>query len=175
VDIRAIQSKQVRDATEEVVDVIQRALSRSERGPVYTAVLDTATGEVFGGLNLGSRGHPPTAAEIQHLTENLHPILQSRLESLRSSLQQMVEAGTITEEQLRAGVAGAHSEIVALNNAVRAREAALGVSISEQDLGSFLVHNRELTSSATSPDFGQGVPPPCVNCSYLIRGAQIVP
>jgi RHS repeat-associated protein len=173
-DIRDIQAKQVRDAAQEVTDVIGRTLSRAERGPVYTSVLDTVTGEVFGGLNLGSKGHAPTAAELMHLRDNLHPLLKQRLETLESQLNTLAEAGMLTREELRAGVAGAHSEVVALNKAILARESALGVSVGEADLSSFLVYNKELRSAATSASFGVSVPPPCINCSYIVQGTQII-
>jgi RHS repeat-associated protein len=143
-----------------------RAASR-ELGPVATVVVDSRYPNIEVGLNIQrGRGLPPTAAEMQQLRESLHPILRTRLDALEAHLAELQRTGQITDAVERAGVAGTHSEIVALNKAIKAREALTGVSVTERDLADFVYVNRNLQG----PFAGQCVPPPCYNCSYLIRG-----
>lgn len=124
-----------------------RRQSNRVRGPVLSGVMDSKTGEMFFGQNSIDGSLP----------DNLHPILQSRLDDL----------GEATE--IRAGVAGSHSEIFALNNALLAREAA-GEAVTEANLSEFLLHNRALRG----PRAGTGKPPRCGNCNPLTDGVTTV-
>jgi hypothetical protein len=122
---------------------LMSTLSRAERGPVLSGALDTRTGRTYFGINQGEI--PP----------NLHPLLRQRLTTYLS------DTGGVTPAQ--AGVAGSHSEIVALNKALYAREAALGRPVTEAELGEFVIHNKSLW-----PSRPEGVPPPCVNCANIL-------
>jgi hypothetical protein len=75
----------------------------------------------------------------------------------------------VTDDVARAGVAGTHSEFIALNNAIKAREALTGVAVTADDLADFVIVNRGLVG----PFAGQNMPPPCYNCSILIRGTTM--
>lgn len=119
-------------------------LSNDQRGPVLTGVLDTRTGRTFFGINQES---PPGT---------LHPLLKKRLADY------LKKTGGATPE--RAGVPGAHSEIVALNRALFEREALLGRPVEPQELSEFVLHNRALHG----PRKLEGVPPPCANCEVLV-------
>ena len=150
----------------ELVTRTAREVSR-ELGPVATVVVDTRFPHIEVGLNIQrGRGLPPTAQEMQHLRESLHPILRTRLEALEAHLAELRRTGRLTNEMERAGVAGTHSEIIALNKAIKAREAFTGVSVTVRDLPDFVFVNRSLQGEFC----GQTVPPPCYNCSYLIQG-----
>jgi hypothetical protein len=112
--------------------------------------MDSQTGEVFYGLN---RGIVP---------EDLHPLLRDRLNAY------LERTGGITPE--RYGVAGSHSEIMALDKALTARELATQTAVVESDLSSFILHNRSLVGENRVI----GVPPPCVNCDNIIYGVRIL-
>ena len=125
-------------------------LSNSVRGPVLTGVLDTQTGEIFYGLNNGA------------VPENLHPLLQARLDTYLDA------TGGVTP--LKAGIPGSHSEIMALSDALYAREAAAGIPVTESDLSSFLLSNRSLIGQTRVI----GIPPRCPNCSAITSGVTVV-
>lgn len=125
-------------------------LSRSQRGPVLTGVMDPQTGEIFYGLN---QGKIPT---------NLHPIVQKRLDAYLEA------TGGVTPP--RAGIPGSHSEISALDQAIRARELLTGVPVVESDLSSFFLHNRALIGERRVI----GIPPRCANCAAITNGVKII-
>jgi hypothetical protein len=83
-------------------------LSRSQCSPVLTGVMDPQTGEIFYGLN---QGKIPT---------DLHLLMQQRLDAYFEA------TGGMTPP--RAGILGSHSEISALDQAIKAREAITGPS-----------------------------------------------
>jgi len=125
-------------------------LSRSQRGPVVTGVMDSQTGEIFWGTNQDA------------VPAHLNPLLQNRLDAY-------LEA-TGSNIPVRAGIPGTHSEIVALNDALNAREAATGVPVTEDDLGSFLLSNRSLIGQTRVV----GIPPRCANCFSLTNGVTVI-
>jgi hypothetical protein len=127
-------------------------LSNTERGPVLTGVLDTRTGRTFFGVNL--KQPPP----------DLHPLLRKSLDAYRTATRGITPA--------RAGVPGAHSEIVALNRALYAREAAFGRPVEPRELSEFVLHNRSLLGAKKV----DGIPPPCPNCEAVLPpGIRILP
>ncbi|HYO58231.1 YwqJ-related putative deaminase [Archangium sp.] len=119
-------------------------LSDKQRGPVLTGILDTRTGRTFFGLN---QDEP---------LRSLHPLLKKRLADYLDT------TGSITPA--RAGKPGSHSEIVALNRALYAREAALGRPVEPQELSEFVLHNRSLRGATKV----EGIPPPCPNCEAIL-------
>ncbi|WP_162241997.1 YwqJ-related putative deaminase [Duganella sp. Leaf126] len=125
-------------------------LSRSQRGPVLSGIMDPRTGEIFYGLN---QGKIPT---------DLHPLMQQRLDAYLEA------TGGITPP--RAGIPGSHSEISALNQAIISRETLTGVPVVESDLSSFLLHNRALIGERSII----GIPPRCANCAAITNGVKVI-
>ncbi|MET3132253.1 hypothetical protein AAKU55_002525 [Oxalobacteraceae bacterium GrIS 1.11] len=125
-------------------------LSRSQRGPVLTGVMDPHTGEIFYGLN---QGKIPT---------DLHPLMQQRLDAYLEA------TGGVTPP--RAGIPGSHSEISALDQAIKAREALTGIPVVDSDLSNFLLHNRALIGERSII----GIPPRCANCAAITNGVQVI-
>jgi RHS repeat-associated protein len=149
---------------------LSKAQASREFGPVASVAVDTQTGEYGVGLNIQrGRGLPPTDAEMQNLRESLHPVLRARFDALQAHAAELVRTGQVTDDVARAGVAGTHSEFIALNNAIKAREALTGVAVTADDLADFVIVNRGLVG----PFAGQNMPPPCYNCSILIRGTTM--
>lgn len=86
----------------------------------------------------------------------LHPLLHPRyFDYLRT---------TRGITPFKAGVPGSHSELVALNKALRAREACLGRPAVDEDLAELFLNNVHLKGSLK----GVGTPPYCPNCEGLV-------
>jgi len=62
--------------------------------------------------------------------------------------------------------AGAHAEVRALDEAIKARELETGKPITEADLNDFKLHNRHMPSNTP---FHR-----CPNCSYITNGVEAV-
>ena len=93
---------------------------------------------------------------------DLHPLMQQRLDNYIES--------TNGATPLRAGIPGSHSEIVALDQAIKARELRLGIQVGETDLPSFLLHNRSLIGEKRVI----GIPPRCGNCAVITNGVNVI-
>jgi hypothetical protein len=124
-----------------------------ERGPVATVVYDKITGKTYYGIN------SPTAIE------DLHPILRKRLDALNLRTNNKGNRPHYENE-----IPGSHSEISALNQALKAREKATGKAINESQLDEFLLHNRALQAGRKSV----GVPPRCDDCAEITAGVQVI-
>jgi hypothetical protein len=150
-----LEKKFVEDVRNEALKRMD-TLSNDKRGPVLTGVLDPQTpGRVFYGMN-----HPK-----QMPPANLHPVLQKRLDALNKAK----EDGTFKPSE-RCGEPGYHSEIYALDEALKAREARLGRPATEADLSEMLLHNRSLYRKWN----GDLVPPRCDNCNVLTDGVKVI-
>ena len=112
-----------------------------------TGVLDSQTGEIFFGINL-LRGQKASAI--------LHWLLKGRLADYVKDPARI--------KALSAGEPGTHSEIVALDQALKAREALLGREVTEAELHEFWFHNRSLWSN---PKRRGNIPPRCANCAVI--------
>ena len=131
--------------------------SKAERGPVLSAVKDPLTGKIHYGQN--TKGVP----------EDLHPLLKNRVEAYDAQLK----AGKVNASAVdlaKAGEPGTHSEVVALNKAIKAREAAMGRAMKDTELGDFMLHNRSLAPKS----LGEGVPPRCANCWHITKGVRVI-
>ncbi len=120
-------------------DEIRSATSNSERSPVLSTVLDKKTGKTFEGLN------------VRSLPKDLHPILQKRIDTFKKQFG---------SNNPHFSEPGNHSEIIAVDKALKARESA-GIKVTEADLKDFVIHNEWL----------KGKPNPakmCQNCNYLL-------
>ncbi|MDQ0086111.1 YD repeat-containing protein [Variovorax boronicumulans] len=154
-DALAAQKQRLSDAVRSRAEAISTQgspdyLSRSQRGPVLTGVMDSQTGEIYWGTN-----------QIA-VPSNLNPVLQNRLDNYLAT--------TAGDTPLRAGIPGTHSEVGALNNALNAREALTGVPVTEADLPSFLLSNRSLIGQTRVT----GIPPRCLNCFSITNGVTVV-
>lgn len=120
--------------------------SNKERGPVLTILKDKKTGKVFEGLN-----HPVPPSDLD-------PILAERLKRFKAKYPDGKYPHPISKP-------GQHSEIYALNEALKARRAA-GMDVTEGDLQDFALYNEKLRGSTP------GEPPCCPNCTGLLDGVD---
>lgn len=151
------------DAVEaEAVSRIEK-FSNAKNGPCLTGVRDPITGEVFFGENFGKNQAGREA--YNQFVENAHPLLKERI----NARQEQINEGKANNDPLFEKVdtrAGDHSEIVALDKALKAREAATGKPVTEADLSSFDLHNRHLPNNNAMHR--------CPNCGQITNGVNIV-
>jgi hypothetical protein len=134
-------------------------------GPVLSGITDPVTGQTYFGQNF-KRGELKNEV-FANFQDQLHPILKQRLKNHNQELtENNVKVENLASIDI-AGQPGGHSEIRALDAAIKAREQYTGKSITEADLGSFLLHNRSLKNSVD-------VPPRCVHCWHLTDGVTVI-
>ncbi|MBL8179756.1 MAG: hypothetical protein JNK48_34070 [Bryobacterales bacterium] len=119
---------------------LKRTMSNKARGPVLTVLKDKKTGQVFEGINK------------DFVPDDLHPILKERLANM-------------PQPPPHPSLPGSHSEIMAMDQALKAREAA-GMKVSDEDLKDFVLYNETLYRNRT------GSVPCCANCSSLTDGVD---
>ena len=146
------QADLLENQTRSVAESLIKNKSKSQRGPVLTGVLDKKTGDIFYGIN--------SKLEVS----NLHPILQKRLDALKQRTGGKGNRPDYVNE-----IPGSHSEISAVNEALKAREAA-GATITEDVLGDFILHNKAIKGSGK----GDFAPPRCPDCNELTKGVRVV-
>ena len=128
-----------------------------QRGPVLSGVKDPMTGETHYGQN------------VKDLPDDLHPVLSERVTAHKTELANgRVNASEI--DLSKAGQPGTHSEIMALDKAIKAREAVTGKPVTDAELSDFMLHNRSLVPKT----LGEGVPPRCANCWHITKGVRVI-
>jgi RHS repeat-associated protein len=119
--------------------------ARRGQGPAAAAVDEPASGQVFTGTNA-----PPTRP--------LHPLLQARA-------SEFAELPSTTNPRYYGRPGQQHAELNALSEALYGREAALGRSVTADDLTDLLLHVQQ------SRGGGAGNPMPrCSRCSFVSEG-----
>ena len=99
-------------------------------------------------------------AEYAKFVEDAHPIIKERIKAQ----QKLIDEGKVPDAtDLRAG---AHSEVRALDETIKAREAATGKPVTEADLKDFKIHNRNLPHNTA---FDR-----CPNCQNITNGAETI-
>ena len=137
--------------------------SNAKNGPCLTGVRDPITGEIFFGENFGKNQAGKEA--YKQFVENAHPLLKERINSRQAEIDAGKAANDPAFEKVD-GRGGAHSEIVALDKAIKAREAATGKPVTEADLASFDLHNRHMPNNNPMHR--------CPNCSQITNGVNVV-
>jgi hypothetical protein len=127
---------------------------RKAEGPVVTGIRHPLLKKTYFGTNSNTLPNP------------LHPLLEAELKSLNKGLK----SGAIKGDPIdiaRAGTAGQHSEIFALNQALFALQKQTGKALTQEIFGEFLLFNRSLGKKG-------GVPPRCFNCRYISAGVKVI-
>jgi hypothetical protein len=131
--------------------------------PVLTGLIDNKTGQIFYGRNLKSQ------SEIEDFWDKLHPILKKRLEIHNKHISEGTLRATVVDVN-RAAILASHSEIVALDQALKAR----GVSATEADFAEFIIHNKQLGGKVDNIGIPKGCPPRCAHCWFLSDGIKVI-
>jgi hypothetical protein len=138
-------------------------MSATKRGPCLSGILDTKTGIISFGENFNLR----TAggrARFENFKENAHPIIKERIKAL----EQGIADGTI-DRNPSDGTSGAHSEVVALDRALKAREEVTGKFVSESELSELKLHNRSMTNNRPNETMHR-----CNNCRHITNGTNMI-
>jgi tRNA(Arg) A34 adenosine deaminase TadA len=125
---------------------LKATMSNRKRGPVLTVLKDKKTGKLFEGLN------------DKQVPSELHPILKKRLDKFHEKYPSKKDWPHPSDP-------GTHSEIYAIDKALKAREAA-GMKVTEKSLKDFTLYNETLWKKKT------GSVPCCANCTRLIDGVE---
>jgi hypothetical protein len=158
------REKLIDDVAAKAEELIQKAkqgipgFSNKKNGPCLSGVYDPKTKKTFFGQNFEKnvKGNK----EYADFVENAHPIIKERIKAQ----QKLIDEGKMPAEVDKR--AGAHSEVRALDEAIKAREAQTGKPVTEKDLGSFDLHNRHMPSNTP---FNR-----CPNCSNITNGANTI-
>ena len=158
------KGKTLIDKTKALADrVMKSKTSATKRGPCLSGVFDKVTGKTFFGKNFNLRTTKGRAA-FEKFKENAHPITKKRIEALEKGIAD----GTIKHKPSD-GTPGAHSEVVALDKALKAREKATGKKVTEENLGDFELHNRSTSNNRPNKTMHR-----CGNCGCLTDGVDVV-
>ncbi len=136
---KEVVRKELEGIASKKAEILKNTLSNKKRGPVLTILKDMKTGKIFDEIN------------VNEVPDNLHKILKKRLENMGSSPHPSTP--------------GTHSEIIAIDKALKTREAA-GIKVTEDDLADFVLYNETLYRNKT------GSVPCCANCTKLIDGVE---
>jgi hypothetical protein len=126
-------------------------LGRVGPGPVLTVVRNTQTGKIYVGLNTGVP---------KQLSDALHKAILDQ--------HGRIWKGEVVVVRTDPQAVGGHSEVNALNPAIRDREKVLGRKLVEKDLGVFELHNLWL-----SGDRAMTTAPRCEHCARISRGVSV--
>ncbi|MET4083686.1 hypothetical protein ABIB40_003658 [Pedobacter sp. UYP30] len=159
-----LQEKFIDDVTKKAAELIKKAdegifgFSKRKNGPCLSGVYDPKTNKTFFGQNFEKniKGNK----EYAEFVENAHPIIKNRIRAQ----QKLIDEGKVSADVDRR--AGAHSEVRALDDAIKNREISTGKPVTESDMGSFDLHNRHLPSNTP---FNR-----CPNCSNITEGTNVV-
>lgn len=127
------------------------SLGRVGPGPVLTVVRNTQTGKIYVGLNTGVP---------KQLSDAMHKAILDQ--------HGRIWKGEVVVVRTAADAVGGHSEVNALNPAIRDREKVLGRKLVEKDLGVFELHNVWL-----SGDRAGTTAPRCEHCARIARGVAV--
>ena len=128
---------------------------RKNEGPVITGVRHPLLKKTFIGKN------------ANELPDPLHSLLKKEFDNLNKGKN----SGEIVGDKndiAKAGKAGHHSEVYAMNEALFALENKLGAGmVTKEMFGEFILYNRSLIKEG-------GVPPRCFNCRYITDGVRVI-
>ncbi|KZL26480.1 putative ribonuclease YwqJ [Pseudovibrio sp. WM33] len=159
--------KKLEDKQNKVFETTVKKLGNEKRGPVLFSVIDPETGQVYHGIN-GSI--PPTERVKDTLTANLHPLLRSKVDEYNAGVKSGKYTKGVWEDTNvpKNGVAGHHSEIWALNQALNARKNA-GLTVDESTLNTLFLSNKRLKGKK----MGQSIIR-CPDCAQITKGVNDV-
>ncbi|WP_407156864.1 hypothetical protein [Bradyrhizobium sp. STM 3557] len=126
-------------------------IGRLGPGPVLTVVRDTRSGKIYVGLNTG-------------IPKKVSDVLYKAILAQGARIWQ----GEVTVVRSDPEAVGGHSEVNALNPAIRDRERLLGRKLTEADLSVFELHNLWLSGSRSMT-----AAPRCEHCARITRGVAV--
>jgi hypothetical protein len=148
----------------------RKEMTNRDRGPVLTSVVDPDTGEVFHGVN-GSI--PPNPRTPDDLPPDLHPVLEKRVDEYNKAIKDgEIVVGKYDNGQYANGEPGHHSEIWAIDQLFKAREAR-GIAVTDKSFDDVFLSNKIATKGKRAGAVGDSIIR-CPDCSKITKGAHDV-
>ena len=160
---KAYEKTKLVDIVKERAENIMKYSSATKRGPCLTGIYDKVTGEISFGQNFNLRTVEGRKS-FELFKRDAHPIIKARIEAY----QKKIADGSINPNPSD-GTPGAHSEIVALDNALKSREKRTGKPATQDILGEFELHNRSMSNNRPNETMHR-----CGNCDNLTKGVDVV-
>lgn len=127
------------------------SIGRVGPGPVLTVVRDTTSTKIYVGLNTG-------------IPQNISDVLYKSILEQKARIWQ----GEVIVVRSDPQAVGGHSEVNALNPAIRDREKLLGRKLREIDLGVFELHNLWISGDRSMTTAAR-----CEHCARITRGVTV--
>ena len=142
----------------------ERPWSQNYNGKVLSGIFEPLSGKVYMGRNF-------TKGEIrmrkwENFYHNAEPIIQKRIHQLLNNISKK-DREKYEYQFSRAQIPGQHSEVIALDKALKARRQILKRKMTEKDIEELLLHNRNMTDPSK-------VPPRCINCWFITQGIKVI-
>jgi RHS repeat-associated protein len=160
-----------REAAQDIIDDPTRSKTQAKKDPVLTGVIDPDFPEdgPFLGRNTG-------------LPDDLVDPLAKRIEARQAEVDKAAAEGRQIAKPQAGKPDDGHSEINALNKALKNREDRTGQPATDADIDDMIGHNVNLIDkkakqddgSTTSIPAGTGCPPRCDHCRPLTSGVRMV-
>jgi hypothetical protein len=97
--------------------------------------------------------------------EDAHPVLKARIEQQETAFKEGLEL-----KNPRSGsTPGAHAEVIAVDKALKAREAA-GLEVNDNTISELYLHNRSLLNN----QYPNGTPKMCDHCASILKGINTI-
>ena len=152
---------------QELVDEIEAGkrmnkMSFSRRGPCLSGAYDPVTGKTFFGENF-DMGSAKGREAFQDFKNNASQVIKDRI----AARERAIKNGEVTPNKSD-GTPGAHAEVVAMDKAIKAREAQTEKPVTEADMGSFDLHNRSMSNNRPNMPMDR-----CSNCGAITNGTTV--
>lgn len=159
----------VEQASRKAIDIkIKEKQSRTKAGPCLSTVYDPVLNQIYFGQNFQSGNATEYRAYQKWLREEAHPIIQTRTEKYQSAIDRGEVPDLTGSRDIRLA---AHSEIRALDQALKARE-ALGEPVDERTISEMYLHNIDLRQLYRAGEIN--FKKRCENCKRITDGIKVL-
>lgn len=163
---RPLNQQLIDDVKVKAQEILESGVSAKERGPCLSGVYDPATGETFYAQNFKNNAKGDLAYEswLNGSPEagGADPIIKEAV----SQYEAKIESGEITPSDRADRRTAAHSEIRALDQAIKARRER-GIPVDASSISEMDLYNVDLQNSAIRNN--GGMPPPKPRCEHCQR------
>ncbi len=157
----------VEQASEKAKEIREKQ-PRTKAGPCLSTVYDPVLNQIYFGQNFQSGNATEYRAYQKWLREEAHPIIQTRTEEYQSAIDRGEVPDLTGSRDIRLA---AHSEIRALDQALKARE-ALGEPVDERTISEMYLHNIDLRQLYRAGEIN--FKKRCENCKRITDGIKVL-
>ncbi|WP_109078396.1 PAAR domain-containing protein [Aggregatibacter kilianii] len=163
---RPLNQKLIDDVKMKAQEILESGVSAKERGPCLSGVYDPATGETFYAQNFKNNATGDRAYEAwlngSPETGGADPIIKESV----AQYEAKIASGEITPSDMADRRTAAHSEIRALDQAIKARRER-GIPVDASSISEMDLYNVDLQNAAIRNN--GGMPPPKPRCEHCQR------